>query len=280
MTTAAGQIQSIWRFPIKSFQGESIESTSLSASGIFGDRVFALRNRETGKILCGKHAKLGERILEFESRFEEEPVVGRPLPRFQASVGGKSVAVDDPEAFVSACCEALNHPVELVAAGTDPEIYETYWPDVEDLPIAGATLDFPLPLAEAGSFADLEPLHILTTASLQHLAGLAEASEIAVSRFRPSLLIDTGGAAGFVENEWTGRTATLGEATLEFGAASPRCIMTTRAQAGLPKDPTVLRTLVQQNRRDFMGLMMPCLGIYAKVTRPGGVRVGDALTFT
>ena len=34
MTEPVGRIQSIWRFPIKSFQGESVERTSLSPGGI------------------------------------------------------------------------------------------------------------------------------------------------------------------------------------------------------------------------------------------------------
>ncbi len=277
MSESVGRIESIWRFPIKSFQGESIASTQLSASGIHADRVLALRNTETGKIVSGKHAKLGERVLAFEARFEREPAAGEPLPPIIAKVDGKEVHSGDVAAFSAACSAALDHPVELVAPGGDAEQYESYWPEVEDLPLAGASVDLPLPLAEAGSFADLEPLHLLSTASVAHLAGLAPDSEIAVDRFRPSLLIDTGTAEGFVEHDWSGRTATLGEATLELGSAAPRCIMTTRAQQGLPRDPSVLKTLVRENRREFMGMQMPCLGIYAKVTRPGAIAVGDAL---
>ena len=93
-------------------------------------------------------------------------------------------------------------------------------------------------------------------------------------------MIDTGDARGFVEHEWSGRTARLGTATLELGGSAPRCIMTTRAQAGLPRDPSVLRTLVAENRHEFMGMSMPCLGIYAKVAEPGDIAVGDELRLT
>ncbi|MFT5287607.1 MAG: hypothetical protein ACI8W3_000900 [Myxococcota bacterium] len=280
MSDAVGRIHTIWRFPIKSFQGESIQSTSLSESGIFADRVLALRNSETGKIVSGKHATLGEHVLAFEASYEAEPLHGKPLPTISAQVDGKQIQASDPASFAAACSAALDHPVELVAAGASDEVYESYWPELEDLPLSGASLDLPLPLAEAGSFADLEPLHILTTASLAHLKTLAAESLLDVSRFRPSLVIDTEDATGFLENDWSGKTATLGGATIEFGGPAPRCIMTTRAQAGLPRDPSVLKTLVKQNRREFMGMMMPCLGIYAKVTKPGEIQIGDALTFT
>lgn len=279
MANATGTIQSIWRFPIKSFQGESVSSADLLEFGIVGDRPLALRNSESGKILSGKDAKLGERILEFSARYEAEPRSGAPLPGIQAEIDGVTLSVDDQESFVAAISKALGQPVELVTAGSKPETCESYWPELEDLPISGATLDFPLPLAEAGSFADLEPLHVLTTASLAHLAELAADSRIEETRFRPSILINTGDGIGFTENEWRGKTARLGEATLEFGEVAPRCIMTTRAQAGLPRDPTILKTLVRENRQEFMGMQMPCLGIYAKVTTPGAIRVGDELTF-
>ncbi len=279
MSEAVGELKMIWRFPIKSFQGESIDQTILGETGIHADRVLALRNRESGKIVSGKHGKLGERILEFGAQYVSEPAVGEPLPPIEATIDGKTLRADDIAAFSDACSEALNHPVELVAAGSPDQVYDSYWPEIEDLPLAGADIDLPMALAEAGSFADLEPLHVLTTASMAKLAELAADSQIEVGRFRPSLLIDTGDAEGFVENDWTGRTAKLGEATLEFGSAAPRCIMTTRAQVGLPKDPRVLKTLVRENRREFMGMQMPCLGLYAKVTEPGTVRVGDALRF-
>ena len=72
-----GRVESIWRFPIKSFQGESIDVTHLSESGILGDRAFALRESSTGKVLSGKHAKLGEALLAFSARYEAEPVSGQ-----------------------------------------------------------------------------------------------------------------------------------------------------------------------------------------------------------
>lgn len=278
MSRLLGVVRSIWRFPVKSFQGESLERTRLTESGVFADRALALRSKETGKIVSGKNARLGERVLDFAARYEAVPVPGRPLPGIVARIEGRELRASQREAFEAACSDALGQPVELVSAGAAPESYESTWPEIEGLPLAGASLDLELPLAEAGSFADLEPLHLLTTASLARLASAAPDAEIDVARFRPSLLIDTGEAEGFVEHDWSGASAMLGSAALELGGPVPRCIMTTRAQAGLPRDPGVLRTLVAENRRDFMGMQMPCLGIYAKVVQPGEVALGDRLT--
>ncbi|MDG2304616.1 MAG: MOSC domain-containing protein [Candidatus Binatia bacterium] len=274
------RIRSIWRFPIKSFQGESVNSALLQPQGIFADRPLALLDKGTGKILSGKNHGLGEQILTFEARYEADPVPGKPLPDVVAQVAGKECRTSDARAFASACSEALGTEVELVTAGGAPAVYDTYWPEVEGLVLSDQTIEFPLAQAEAGSFADLEPLHLLTTASMKHLAGLAANSAIDTARFRPSIVLDTGDEDGFLENDWSGCIASLGSARVEFGAVAPRCIMTTRPQAGFPRDLEVLRTLARENRQEFMGMQMPCLGVYAKVLQPGSVSVGDELTFS
>lgn len=276
MSESAGRVESIWRYPIKSFQGESIAATQLEANGIFADRALALVERETGKVLSGKHKTLGERVLEFTARYESEPVSDSALPAVIATIDGREHWASDRSALAAACVQALGVEVDLVAAG-GPAAIETYWPEVADVALSDVSIEFPLPLAEAGSFADLEPLHILTTGSLAHLGELAASSQIAPARFRPSLIVDTGTAKGFVENDWVERKARLGDAELEFGGVSPRCIMTTRPQLGLPRDIDVLRTIARENRLEFMGMQMACLGVYAKVTRPGRVAVGDRL---
>ncbi len=128
--------------------------------------------------------------------------------------------------------------------------------------------------------ADLEPLHILTTASIAHIQQLLPDSDVAVDRFRPSLLIDCGDDVGLLENDWEGRTATVGGATIRFGSTAPRCVMTTRAQPGLTRDKAVLQTIAAANKRPFGGFGdFPSLGIYAEIVEPGPVEIGDTLTF-
>lgn len=272
-------IQSIWRFPIKSFQGDSVPSAFLNEAGIFGDRVLALREKSSGKILSGKHKILGERILEFTASYDGDPVPGQPLPPVRlhdGDTGFEAAQRAQVDAYMSA---QLGTDVELVTADGSAAKYDIYWLDQDFLPLQDFDMEFDLGVAEAGSFADLEPLHILTTASLAHLATLAPDSRIEVGRFRPSLMIDSGDATGFIENDWNGRSATLGSARITFGEVAPRCNMVTRPQGDLPRDVGVLKTIAQQNSQEFMGMNMPCLGCYARVDKPGEIRVGDALVF-
>ena len=76
-------------------------------------------------------------------------------------------------------------------------------------------------------------------------------------------------ASGFVEENWVGRTITLGGVQLRVDGPCPRCVMTTLAQGSLPKDPAVLRTAVQKNGGN--------VGVYASVIRAGRTCRGDNL---
>jgi len=90
-------------------------------------------------------------------------------------------------------------------------------------------------------------------------------------RFRPNFLIETAdGIEGLVESGWGGRGLRVGGLTLRCEMPAPRCSMTIQAQAGLPKDPRVLRTIVKEAGQS--------LGMYANVESAGRVAVGDEVT--
>ena len=277
MTTLA----EIRRFPVKSFQTRPAETAFLGPDGVVGDRFLGLREVGTDRVLSAKAPRIGERLLSFTAELVDEPMPGRPMPTVTMTIDGTVVASDDPTAVGAAASAALELDVELVAAGAQTMVYASEWPDIgEGFALSGIEIDLPAAMAERGSFADLEPLHILTTASIAHIQRQAPDSLVNADRFRPSLLIDTGDERGLVENEWEGRTATIGGATIRFGSTAPRCVMTTRSQLGLPRDKAVLQTIATENKRPFGGFGdFPSLGIYAEILDPGPVAIGDSLEF-
>ena len=87
-------------------------------------------------------------------------------------------------------------------------------------------------------------------------------------RFRPNLVVDTAGEAGFAEDAWEGQTLAIGDAVrLSVTGPCPRCVMTTLPQGDLPPDPGILRAAAQHNRAN--------VGVYAAVLRGGTIRRGD-----
>jgi uncharacterized protein YcbX len=272
--STVGTVSEIWRYPVKSIAGERVTAADLDTLGIPGDRRYALRNLDTGKIISAKLPKLGRELLALQAVLDET------TGRIPVDHDGEVLGDVGREELDRALSERLGVPVRIEAATTADEVYESYWPENEGLALSDIQTDLPVAmLTEKGTFVDLAALHLVTTSALRHLDALAAASVIAVERFRPSLVIDTGSSEGFVENEWADTMASLGAARISITTASPRCVMTTLAQPGLPEDRAVLKTLAAENRHDYGGLGdFACLGVYAEVVEGGRVAVGDELT--
>ena len=126
-----------------------------------------------------------------------------------------------------------------------------------------------------GTYQDVSPVTVLTTASLRAAAALHPDGDWDPRRFRTNVLIDLD-ADGFVENTWLGADLTIGDVVLNIMAPTPRCVMTTLAQADLPPDRAVLQTVAAHNRAEVADIgVFACLGVYASVVNGGDLTVGD-----
>ncbi len=120
-----------------------------------------------------------------------------------------------------------------------------------------------------GTFVDLSPVHLLSTTSLASLAGGDEPYD--VRRFRPNILVDVDDPdADFPEAAWVGAEIQIGSAAIVVTIPTIRCVVPTRPQPGIELDRGLTRSLAQRTDR--------LLGVYADVTRPGLLRVGDVVS--
>jgi uncharacterized protein YcbX len=281
-------VHELWRYPVKSLAGERIErSPVLPGIGLPGDRGWAIRDEEAGEI---RSAKKWPALLGLRAEYLEEPE-GERTPPVRIGLpdrGSVDTTDSDADARVSAAlgrvvslhprvpAEQRAHyrrskPIVDMAA----EIRETseLLPD-EPLP---ALDEVPVDFSELmehisppGTYFDFFQLHLLTTASLDSLASLAEQSTIDVRRFRPNLLIDGEADSGpFPEFDWCGHGLAIGALELQIVMPMMRCAMTTHAQGELPKDPAIMRALVRESGMN--------LGVGAQVLAAGEVAVGDEL---
>lgn len=138
-------------------------------------------------------------------------------------------------------------------------------PDISQFPAALSTHH-----SKPGTYFDAFPLLIMTHSGLEELERRARAagsqSLFDLRRFRPNLLLDTDDR-GFIEDAWCGRHLRIGDTVLKVEMTCPRCIMTTHAFADLPKDPKIMRSLVEHHRGE--------LGVYASVVTPGAINEGS-----
>jgi uncharacterized protein len=294
VSAVSGAVAELWRYPVKSMQGERLEAADVTDGGFVGDRVFALVDGETGKVGSAKHPRLWGELLQCSARYVEPPTKNAALPAVAITLpDGSETRSDDPE--VDAQLSALlGRPVRLTTVAPDGNSYLAVWPHMDGvLPddfreqnaIAGAeedgtVTDLGLALASApGTFFDVSALHLVTTATLAGLGELAPESRFAVERYRPNVVVDAA-VEPFAENDWTGANLRFGaDLTASVLLPTMRCIMTTLPQGDLPRDNNTLRTVSRHNRVEIPGLgMWSCVGAYAVVTNPGRVELRGEVT--
>jgi uncharacterized protein YcbX len=267
-------------------QGERLERCEVGTNGLPGDRGWAVRDETAGEI---RGAKKMPALLLCTARYREEPSAGRIPPVDITLPDGTTVASDAPSA-AARLSEVLGRRVTVwpLIAASNREHYRRGQPDNPDMmaelrqifaredsePLPDLSV-FPQELFEftslPGTYFDALPIHVLTTASLAAMAGSNPRAAWDVRRFRPNFVIETTpGTEGLAEEAWCGKTLRLGALELRCEMTTARCGMTTQPQEGLPKDPSVLRTIVASAGQN--------LGAYANIARPGRVAVGDPVT--
>lgn len=246
-------VAELWRYPVKSFQGERVERLDVGAKGTAGDRLLAVVDPAARKVLS---AKRYDKLLFASARLDGESVVVT-LP------GGDSYDAADP-AVHGALSAWLDMDVRLEAPpaeGAYPmEMYQGM--SDENTPL----FDWAGP---PGTWLDLADAHFLTTASLRAAATLYPDGEWDVRRFRPTALLEAEGDA-YVEEGWA--NLSLGSAAADVLMPTMRCSMPSRGQPGLSRDKTIGTTIRDGNVNN--------LGIYCTITQPGTVSVGDPVTVT
>jgi uncharacterized protein len=272
-----GTVCELWRYPVKSMRGERLPGARLSERGVDGDRMYAVRDQQTGKIASAKHPRLWGALLQCVAQFiEPAGAVGITLPNGRRIIRGQ----DDVDAALTALTGRAVHLVDVVPERAE---IERYWPDVDGLGLHDTVTANEIGRgAPAGTFFDYAPLHVLTTAALARLSSLHPTGQVDSRRFRPNLVIETPEEVqGFAENLWVGRILLIGpEVRLRVSDPAPRCVVPTLPQGQLPRDIGILRAIANFNRPPVPamdGERLPCLGIYATVERSGLVRVGDAV---
>jgi uncharacterized protein len=233
-------ITGLFRYPVKSMQGEPLTEAEVGSAGIVGDRQWALVDIDTGLALTARR----QPELLFAS----------------AALEGDDVVITLPDGTVtsdSAVLSAwLGHAVALTRAdAVDHGTYEIALdfehendPGVEWFQWEGPTW----------SFHD-------STRTQVSIIGADTMSAWDVRRFRPNVVV-----AGGDEDTWIGSMVAVGTTMLDIVKPIDRCVVTTRPQpGGIERDLDVLRTV----NRDRAGN----LGVGAMVTATGTIAIGDEI---
>jgi hypothetical protein len=182
------QVGQLFRYPVKSMQGERVDRLEFTNGSAVGDRQWALVDSVSGVFLS---AKRHGRLLEASAATANDGTVVIGLPN------GEELEAADP-ATAASLSEWLGHDVEIrrPADGVMPA-YEALADSTDE---GSDTVTFAGPSTHFADFADV---HVMTTASMLAAKGLHPAGDWDVRRFRPTMVLEAEGE-GFVEDEWVG----------------------------------------------------------------------------
>jgi uncharacterized protein len=89
-----GIVQALFRYPVKSMQGEQLREVDIGAQGVIGDRAYALREAN-GRVMT---AKKWPTLLACAAHYEGPPTRNALAPLCITSPDGWSIQAEDPDA--------------------------------------------------------------------------------------------------------------------------------------------------------------------------------------
>jgi uncharacterized protein YcbX len=240
MRIKVGEIEALFRYPVKSMAGESVVEAELGWHGLMGDRRLSFRRLgELGGFPWLTASRLPELLLFAPLR--RGPDVVEDIPTHVRTPEGRELELSGPE-LAAEISRRFGAPVELV-------------------------------YLNRGIF-DEASISLVTAATLEE-SGRMTSMPADVRRYRPNLLVRTFSGLPFEEDRWVEGLLTFGEGpgapALFVTHRDERCSMVNFDPDTAQATPEVLRVIARQ--RDNR------LGVYASVVRRGRLSVGQPVFF-
>lgn len=239
MLIEIGQVEAIFRYPVKSMGGEQLETANLGWHGLDGDRRMALRRvNDSSGFPWLSASKLPELVL-FAPQRSEDRTQPDLLPTHIRTPDGK----------------------ELPAFGEElaAEIERRYGTPVQMMQLKHGIFDE----------ANISVIASDTVREIGRLTGLS----LDVRRFRPNVVVRLLRSFPFQEDEWVGGALSFGDGddapTITVTMRDERCSMVNIDPDSASRAPEVQKAVVRANQNTA--------GIYATVTRIGRLAVGQTV---
>lgn len=238
MSIEIGRIEAVFRYPVKSMRGESLDAASLGWHGVDGDRRLALRLLDQrGNFPWLTAGKLPE-LTQFTPQ-RHEGSDGDALPTHVRTPDGDELPTFG-EALATDVERRHGAPVQMMQL-------------------------------KHGIFDDAT-VSVITSDTVREIGRLAAMSPD-VRRFRPNILVRSVRSVPFEEDEWLGGVLTFGDAPDAAAVAVTmhdiRCAMVNIDPDRGSLAPEVLKAVVRANQNRA--------GIYGTVTRIGRLAVGQTV---
>lgn len=236
-STLVGVVRAIYRYPVKSMRGESLNESSVAWQGLPGDRGYAFVQSDNHSTFPYLTAREMPSLLLYTPTFTD---ASRPYY--------SPVTVRTPE--------GTEYPI-----GSD-ELHAS----------VAQRYSRPFYLLRLGRRAthDAAPLSLITTSTITSLGHTLDMTFDPL-RFRPTILVETPDGEPYPENYWVGQTLVFGEDEMRIVVSEPdiRCKMITLDPQTGAAEPRVLEEVVRSRNGQ--------LGVYGLPQRLGTLHVGQTV---
>ena len=245
MLIEIGEVEAIFRYPVKSMAGDRLEAAELGWHGLEGDRRLAFRRMEDRSGFPWLTAvKLPDLVLFAPQRRDDSAqrrVVLGDLPTHVRTPDGRELPVFGEE-LAAEVGRRHGAPVQMM------QLKHGIFDDGSISVIASDTV------REIGRLAGLSP---------------------DVRRFRPNILVRSLRDVPFQEDEWVGGVLSFGQEddapAIAVTMRDIRCSMLNLDPDTAHPSPEMMKAVVRANQNNA--------GIYGAVTRTGRLAVGQTIFF-
>lgn len=233
-----GQVEAIFRYPVKSMGGEGLDVAEMGWHGLEGDRRLAFRRlNDPSGFPWLTASKLPELVL-FSPRRSEDDGQG-DLPTHVRTPDGEEMPVFGEE-LAAKVGRRHGAPVQMMHL-------------------------------KHGIF-DEANISVIASDTVREIGRLAGRS-LDVRRFRPNIVVRLLRPVPFQEEEWLGGVLSFGEGedspAITVTMRDVRCSMVNIDPESAHRAPEVLKTVVRVNENNA--------GVYGSVTRIGRLAVGQTI---
>jgi uncharacterized protein YcbX len=240
MRIRIGEVEALFRYPVKSMRGERLEVAQLGWHGVVGDRRLAFRKYGDHGGFPWLTASTLPELLRFTPRFQSDDEAAA-VPTHVLTPDGEELPAFGQE-LASDVARRHGSPVEMVHLSR-------------------------------GIF-DEACISLITSSTVAEIGRLA-VQPPDVRRYRPNILIALSHPAPFAEEAWVGGVLSFGErpetAALFVTNRDERCAMVNYSPDSARPTAEVLKAIVRARAN--------MAGVYAAVTRRGCLAVGQPIFF-
>jgi uncharacterized protein len=239
MLTEIGQVEAIFRYPVKSMAGERLEVATLGWHGLEGDRRLALRRLNDHSGMPWLTASKLPELIRFTPLRRENSGQGPLVPTHVRTPDGEEM--------------------EVFGEDLAEEIGRRYGAPVEMMQL------------RHGIFDDAS-ISAIASETVCEIGRLAERS-LDVRRFRPNIVVRLLRPMAFEEDKWVGSVLTFGEGddapAVAVTMRDERCSMVNLDPDSASSAPEVMKAIVRANQN--------YAGVYGAVTRTGRVSAAQRI---